>query len=511
MTRRLLTAALAAALATVPSTGMAATAIPDMGLRIMSGPSGDLCKEARLARDAGVPWVTIGMSWAALEATPDANRDATSASAQNLRNFTAFAQCTKALGLGVMMNVSGPPTWASGTTAEAAHPLPDKVPAYGEFLAELAGVLGPYVDVWVPWNEPNFDLQWAPPHDAALYVKIQKAAYTAIKSKDPTALVSSAPIVGTATTSATPAWDYLAQMYANGIKGYADIIGYNFYPRQAPEAVVYDTRGRPATWALSSQTYLRQLVDKYDPGRPIWIQETGHSTCVRCNASAPNALSESQQADYLVRMYTYRRRYLQGVTDKIFWYNERDLDDDPTDWYGTAGLLRYDWSPKPAWNALGELRVTVPDPQPGTAPGLVIPAPGDTTSGTGGGSDPTAALLPTLPAAAAKPPLPPSATTSTGIKASLGTPRFSVSKGVLTVTVTAGVSSGRGLLQLQGYRGNRWRTAKTVRFPGAVKVTLRIADKGYLGLRLRMRPVGINRFVVSRVIKVPRVVRAKAR
>lgn len=509
MTRRLLTAALAA-LACVPAAASAATAIPDMGLRINAGPAGDVCREARMARDAGIPWVTIGTQWVTLEPTPDANRDPTSVAAQRLREFTAFAQCTKGLGLGVMLNVTAPPSWASGTTTPGAHPLPDRIPAYGEFLADIAGVLAPYVDVWVPWNEPNFDLQWAPPHDAALYVRIQKAAYTAIKSQDPTALVSSAPIVGTATGSATPAWDYLDAMYRNGIKGYADIIGYNFYPRQAPEAVVFDTQGRPASWALSSQTYLRRLVDRYDPGRPIWIQETGHSTCVRCNASAPNAVSEAQQADYLVRMYAYRRRYLQGVTDRIFWYNARDLSTDPTDWYGTAGLLRYDWSPKPAWGALSQLLVQVPDPPAGTAPGAGLPDPGGAAPIPGAGTDAVTAAPPALPAAAAKPPLPALAS-SGGVRASLGVPRLTVSKGLFTVTVTASVSSGRGLLVLDGYRGRRWRTASTARFPGTVRIRLRIADKGYLGLRLRMRPVGATRFVVSRVVRVPRVVRSAAR
>lgn len=495
------TAMLALAMCIVPPA--LGASIPDGGVRIGPEPD-DLCRQARLARQAGFDWVSTGTSWTTLEPQPDAYLVPGSDAARALDELEAFLACTKATGLNVQLIVTNAPSWASGGgNGSNDPPLSEHIPAYGPFLSDLAQRVAPYVDAWTPWNEPNFDLQWTPPHDVGRYVALQKAAYPAIKAQDPTALVTSAPLVGTPTGAATYAWDYLAAMYKGGIRGYADVIGFNFYPRGAPENIIIDSRGNPAPWALTSQPYLKEIVNRYDPGRPVWVMETSYATCVNCNSTAANAVSEATQADYLVRMFTYRRRYLQGITEKIFWYNLRDLSTDRSDWFANQGLLHRDFSAKPAFSALPRLLVATPavppvpgEPtQPGTTPPIDLQSPTEPTPGQPGAPEQR------LPAAEAKAPLPPTRTVA-GIRVTLGKPALRVSRGRLTLTIRVVASRGPAIVRLEGYRARRWRLVKTVRIPRSARIRVTFIDRGYLGVRVLARPTVARRWAVSRTVRV---------
>jgi hypothetical protein len=362
------------------------------------------------------------------------------------------------------------------------------VPAYADFLSRLAGDLGPLVDAWTPWNEPSFDRFWSP-RDVPRYVALQRAVYPVLKQADPTALVTAGAVVGTPNNSGTQAYSFITQAYGAGLRGAADVILWNFYPRYSPESVVTDAQGRPAAWALSSAPYLRELVDRYDPGRPIWITETSYATCGVCgNANVP-PVSEAQQADYIARMFTYRRRYLGGALDRIFWYQTRDNRPDPDDWFANQGIYRNDLTPKPAVAALASVRVPVDTGGPGGG------------GGAGGGG--TTVPVPVLPGGAARPPAPPSATTPAGVRLALTRPRVAARGGRITLTVRATVSRGRAVMRVEGYRLRRWRLVKVVALPAGARVTLRFTDRGYLGLRVLLRPSGSARWAVSRVVRIP--------
>lgn len=432
--------------------------IPDGGVRLAPTPGPDVCHSARLAASAGFPWVSASLSWASAEPTPNGNRVSGTPGSAYVAMMRSFAACAQAAGVKVQIVLLDSPQWASGRGGTNDPPTTDHVADFGEFMGELAAAMGPFVDAWTPWNEPNFDFQWAPPHDVGRYVAMQKAAYTAVKAQDPTSLVTSAPIVGTPTGSATSAWDYLGAMYDAGIKGYADVIGLNFYPRTAPGVTATDSRGRPAPWALASQTYMRQLVDRYDPGRPIWIMETTYSTCVRCNTTADNAVDEATQAARIVDIYTYRRTHLQDVTDRIFWYDLRDHSTNRSDWYANQGLIRFDWSAKPAWRALGQAQIppasAVPEPSPPPAPPPPPPPPPPTTTSTPPPPPPpppptTTSTPPPPPppptTTSTPPPPPPPTTTSTPPRTVPAPPRPGTTTAATTTSPRAGVTPPPGV------------------------------------------------------------------
>lgn len=478
--RHLLTvlgATLALAAPATPQTGV----IPDGGIRVTTGPVGDECRQVRLAQQAGFPWVSIGLWWEGHE--PAQGQYQEPSETQQL------LQCAKDLGLGTQLIVTNAPAWASGRSGvNNDPPTPANVPAYAAFLANLAGKLAPVVDVWTVWNEPSFELFWASPRDPARYVAIQKAAYAAIKPIDPMSRVSAAAVVGTPTGSGTNAWDYLEAMFAAGIRGSADLYLWNYYPRTAPEGTAVDYRDRPAPWALSSGTHMRQIVEAHDPGKPIWITETSYATCKSPCSGAANQVTEAVQGDYLTRMFTYRRRYLEGAVERIFWYEARDGSDNVNDWFANLGLYRFDWTPKPAVAALNAVRVV------GTAP--------STPAQPGSGGIP-AVPTPTLPGPAATPPAPPQGVAGNGVRVKLSTLRVLTKQGRITLRVRVTFSRGAGRLRVEGYRGKRWRLVKAVRLPGSANVTLRFPDRGYLGIRVLVRPDGASRWVAARVARVP--------
>ncbi|MFN8124837.1 MAG: hypothetical protein U0237_20720 [Thermoleophilia bacterium] len=430
--------------AAAPAAGQTAGIIPDAGIRWPVGSPGSLPLDPASAAERRLPvGERLGTSWG-FASSPEGP-------VHRRRRLRELLQCAKDRGLNTQLIITDSPDWASGRSGVSNDPpTPVNLPAYAAFLSQLTAKLAPLVDVWTPWNEANFEMFWASPRDPVRYVQLQKAAYAAIKPADPMSRVSSSAVVGTPTSSGTNAWDYLEAAFAAGIKGSADLYLWNFYPRTAPEGTALDYKSRPAPWALSSGTYFRQLVDRYDPGKPVWITETSYATCTSPCSGAANQVTEAVQADYIARMFTYRRRYLDNAVERVFWYQTRDGGPDLHDWFQNQGIYRNDWTAKPAVSALAGVRVA------GTTPVDTIPTPGT----TGGGSVVTP--VPTIPGPAAKPPAPAQGGTKSGIRVSLSKLKVATKAGKITIRVRANVSSGRARLRVEGYQGRRWRLVKAL-------------------------------------------------
>ena len=215
--------------------------------------------------------------------------------------------------------------------------------------------------------------------------------------------------------------------------------------------------------------------------------ELSWSTCIGCDVSAANGATEAQQADYLTRAFEYRRRYLSDYVERIFWFELRDNGTDPTGWDQNHGLVRRDFSPKPALAAFRALGVedddgVLPPTVPGTGP-PVAPA--------------------TLPAAAARLGLPTAASSPRGGRTTIGRTRLTLRKGVFTLRIRLSVRGGRSAVRVDGYRGGRWRFVKSARVRGTGTLTFTIRDRGFVGFRIRATVPGLKGFRVGRVVRVP--------
>lgn len=475
------------ALACGSATGAAAPIVPDGGF-VIHGSTAEVKTGIDIAHEAGARWVSLANYWEFLEPEPDSYKSPGGPGTAAWNELEEQLVYARSRGMSVELRLGNAPGWASGREgASDDPPTPANNAAYGYFLGDLAQRFGLYLDAYSPWNEPNRVAFWNPVSPQA-YTALQKVAYPAIKAVDPTATVLSAPIVGRY-AGVNSGYTFLRDAYEAGLKGSADVVGWTGYPGGEPESSSPIEGGRPAGNTLPAHLYLRDLIDEYDPGRKVWLMEIGWSTCVSCNVSAANGVTEAQQADYLTRAFIYRRRYLTEVTDKIFWYLLRDTGTNRADWFQNQGVVRADLSPKPALAAFRALRIEVPDP---SAPGVAIPA------GSGGAG----ALVPTLPPAAARLRLPAAATSAAG-RVAIGPVRVTARRGIFTLRFTVSLRGGSTTIRVDGYRGRQWRSINTIRVPRSGRITLRLRDKGFLGFRLRGTVPGRKGFGVGRVVRIP--------
>ena len=326
-------------------------ATPDAGV-VITGYATPIERQIDLADQLGVGWVTLPMSWSFYEAEPDAYKKAGTDQAARWAQLGPQLARAKERGLNVKVTFVRTPQWARqfpGSTSSG--PSPAHFGDFDAFVGDVSRTYGEYIDAYATWNEPNIDLFWLKP-DPAAYARLHVLAASTIRTNDPKASVVLGPIAGNAENSLS----YLTLLYANGVNGTFNRVGWNTYPPGPP----WNRVGRENFDGAS--TALAALFRRLDPGRRVWIAETGWSTCEGCPAGTPNVVSPSQQADYLLSALAIKRRYLRGLVDRIFFYS---LADGPngSEWAENHGLVRFDFKPKPSFSTIRRAEPTLTPPK----------------------------------------------------------------------------------------------------------------------------------------------------
>jgi len=287
--------------------------------------------------------------------------------------------------LHALLIVDTSPLWASGGSASNPHWywLPPRSPAaYGAFAAMVAARYGPGGAFWqknpqlpryLPaglelWNEENHSTSWGGlPPNSKLYAAMVRAAYPLIKREDPSMTVVTGGLApGGAYDDVTciprggsghntQAWNglnYLQALYANGIRGYFDAIGWHPYSwgngATAAEMLTYNTC---SAWSQMASTpvSVRSLMTAHgDAAKRIWATETGAPTCIA--HAAYSCVAPAQQADLAsaeVRVWK-----TLGWAGGFYWYDIRDSNSANQHVYAHFGTLTSDDSPKPAYQVL---------------------------------------------------------------------------------------------------------------------------------------------------------------
>jgi hypothetical protein len=229
----------------------------------------------------------------------------------------------------------------------------------GALATHSLPLIYPYRIAYEIWNEPNVDNEWGglcP--DPERYTTLVRAAYPRIKIADPNATV----IAGAVTTVGQIRADvcflddilFIQRMYAAGARGYFDVLSdhpYGFV--NAPEADPMTTS--PPLVFRRAERHRQIMLDNNDGARQIWATELGW-------AIDPRTLGEpcqppdwyfiytpQQQADYLVRAYTWARSFWPWMGVMITF----NFDFNEAPWYEPCHPFRF-WSVKgrPAQAAL---------------------------------------------------------------------------------------------------------------------------------------------------------------
>lgn len=200
---------------------------------------------------------------------------------------------------------------------------------YAEFVVKHFAGRVKYYEVWNEWDNTTGGFPAASPSD---YARLFEAAYPALKQADPSALI----LLGSGIQK-PQFYEELARLGTLAKADGVSIHPYNYDPILGPEYTAdFLIRLEKDLTAISGRSSIDFYVTEIG-----WPTHTGHG-----------AYSESRVAEY-----AYRTTLLMSALPfvrGIWWYDLKDDGTDPGDKQDHFGLLHFDWTPKPAWQAMTE-------------------------------------------------------------------------------------------------------------------------------------------------------------
>ena len=290
----------------------------------------------------------------------------------------AIVNAAEAAGIKVLFSVVKAPRWARPADSDFSVQGPPANPQdFADFLFAMAGRYKGRVAAYEVWNEQNLWYEWGGRGNrlsASKYVELLKPAYLAIKRADPGAVVVSGALTPTGWNDGDTAIDdqvYLEQMYQAGLRGYCDAVGahpsgYNNPPDadwrtyQDPSKT-FGAAGHPSWYFRGTMEGYRNIMVKYGDGdKAIWPTEFGWASIENLTPNPAGGYeyardnTEAEQAQYLVKAFEMAKAW--GWVGPMFVWN---LNFGPVagaaDEKAAFGIVRADWSPRPAFAALANM------------------------------------------------------------------------------------------------------------------------------------------------------------
>ena len=263
--------------------------------------------DVRLVRDMGFGWLKQKFAWRDIELAKGAF---------DWHRSDGIVQLAEHYQMKLLVRLDFQPQWAQADpTVWIDNGPPARVDDFGDYCAAVAGRYAGRIAAYEVWNEPNLAREWAgQPPDPVGYVALLKACYLAIKAADPQALVVSAGLAPTdcgAECGAMPDMAFYEALYEAGAAPYFDLLGahapgYANPPERSPSETQLDPQWQGRVWTFRHVEDVRELMIRNGDGdKQIAITEMGWTTDQVNPTYSWYAVSEAQQADYLVRAYQY--------------------------------------------------------------------------------------------------------------------------------------------------------------------------------------------------------------
>ena len=293
--------------------------------------------EAQLSRNLGAQSIVQVFAWSEIEPTQG----------EFHWEYTDWlVRAAEYYHLRVIARLDKPPSWATYESTTFSAP-PNRLPDYGDFVAQVAMRYRGRIAAYIVWNEPNLAREWGDrtpnPSD---YMALLQTASARLRTADPNALIVSAGLAPTNdhTAQALDDRDFLRAMYAAGARGAFDVLAAHPYGFAQPPDDPRNAHNSLNFWRLQD---LRDImIANGDAAKPIWITEFGYPTEISI-ASASSRVNENQQAQWLARAYEIARAQMPFVDLFTVWNLTRAAVA-PQDQAGFS-LLRADGTFKPAY------------------------------------------------------------------------------------------------------------------------------------------------------------------
>ncbi len=222
------------------------------------------------------------------------------------------------------------------------------------------------IQAWQIWNEPNLKKYFAPYPSPGRYARLIQISHDAIRSKDRKAQTVLAGMPGYGDVNA---WDFLRAFYSvRNIKNFFDAVALHPY---APNLNSFQSEIQQVRNVMRSHA---------DGSTPLWITE------IAWGSAPPDHIGINKgpagQAQMLTRAYklVLAHRAAWNI-QHLFWYHWRDPKNTHAScsFCGSAGLLNFNRSPKPAYAAFTNFTADTTKPTAtitgGPADGKVIRNP----------------------------------------------------------------------------------------------------------------------------------------
>jgi len=313
-------------------------------------------KDAQMLKKSGAKTVRWQMQWTQIEPTPGHF---------NWSVPDKLVGDLAAKGIRVLPIMWRSPQWVQNCTKRCTikPPLSSQhaKDAWQEFLRRAVKRYGPNgefwkhfkkehhhknpqpIKTWEIWNEPNLATAMAPP-SPHIYANLLQVSKSAIKGVDRHADVMFGGLLAHSPSGPTAA-KFLDGVYDQpGAKKAFDIAAIHAYAASTDDM-------------LDEVHGMRRVMNRNgDDKTPIWIAEIGWGSAPSNPANHGQTKGLEGQKKILKHSFkALKKKRKRWNIKKVLWFNYRDFAGSGNPAFcaycGSAGLLRYDYSPKPAWGA----------------------------------------------------------------------------------------------------------------------------------------------------------------
>jgi len=197
-----------------------------------------------------------------------------------------------------------------------------------------------YYEIWNEYNFKGFNSTMAPPEN---YAKMIKAAYEAIKSVNPNAVVIGMDICPPEGTDIMVDLDWAKRALDAGAYEYMDAV--SLHPYDHVGGVYREQK------YIKELTDFRELLSQYGEVKPIWSTEVGFMTI-----GPENYYTQTEQSRGMVLTRAIGRAYELIDYDVVYCLADRERRDYNPDNWGFLNSFRWPepvpYSAKPGWVAL---------------------------------------------------------------------------------------------------------------------------------------------------------------
>lgn len=253
-----------------------------------------------------------------------------------------LVDAARARGIEILAILDYTPAWAAADPELGLTSKPASATEYGHYAGTVAEHFVGRIRHYEIWNEPNGAVFFAPWADPELYAEMLRESYISIKAADADAVVIGGAIGAVGDNENTMnGLGFLRRVYEAGGHGYFDAL--SVHPYSYPGTLVgTETITDGALHMIADMR--REMITHGDGDKQMWATEFGSPT------DEGAGITEDRQAEI---MTSFIHEWSQlSFAGPMYVHEIRDRLAGSADPEDNFGVLRRDFSPKPAYAAL---------------------------------------------------------------------------------------------------------------------------------------------------------------